>query len=104
MGTLHEESCCPQRFGELDLDAGRVAAFDVLQVQRRSGQNFESTPQHAAGRSDTRLALIEALMVTVVTHSGIDGMGLAATITIIKQHEVESGATAWGRTELRAVV
>src|ERR1700726_745358 len=89
VATLHEESCRPQRFGEFDFDTRRVATFEVLQVQRRTAQHFETTPQHAAGRSDTSLVLIEALMRTVVTHSDIDRMGLIATIAVIKQHEID---------------
>ena len=69
--ALHEETRGAQRFSQFLLDAHRIGAGDSLQMQRGSREDLEPAPQHAAGRANPRLVLLEALHRRIVTHAHV---------------------------------
>ena len=60
MATLHEQSLGAQCLGEALLDVGGLSPRNALQVKHRAGEHLDPALEHAAGRADTRLVLVEA--------------------------------------------
>src|ERR1700751_594793 len=92
MAALDHKSGIAQRFGELRLDALRLGACDVLQMECRAGQYFDAPPKHAAGSTDAGFVLIETLRRRVATHADVYAMRTATPVCKIEQHEVAVGA------------
>jgi hypothetical protein len=70
-------------------DARRFAPLVVLQVKRRTGQNFDAALQHTPGAADVGLVLIEASRGRVSAHADVDAVVIAAPIRIIQQDEID---------------
>src|ERR1700759_5736568 len=84
MPALYKQAGPAQGFSQLCFNSHRLAPGEVLQVQRRPRQNLEAPLQHAAGGTEARLVLIEAIRGTVVAHSHIDAMRVGAAVTVIQ--------------------
>ncbi len=61
MASLHQEALGTQRLGQPLLDLGGLAARELLQVHDRPREQLEPALEHAAGRADSRLVLVEPL-------------------------------------------
>ncbi len=63
-------------------------------MQHRSGQQLESTPQHAAGCADTGFVLIEPGGDRVTRLADIDAVVIGPAVAVVEQHQVDVGAPA----------
>src|SRR5262249_6949751 len=72
VASLNEQARGTQRLGKLGLDARRLPARNMLQMQGWPGQNLQATLEHAAGCTDTGLVLIEPIRRAVVAHADVD--------------------------------
>ena len=73
MSALDANSGIRERRSQLHFDARRFTSFDVLKVERRTGQHFDAALQHTARGADTGLVLIEAVLRRVSRLPHVDG-------------------------------
>jgi len=59
--AFHVNTRIAQRVGQLDFDASRFAAGDILQMQRGPREHLQTSLEHAPGGADARLVLVETL-------------------------------------------
>src|SRR5271156_5598239 len=87
MATLDQQPCRGKGLRQLLLDARSLRAFDVLQMQSRSGQHLDASLQDAAGGTDAGFMLIETLRRTVLAHAHVHAV--RPTILVVEKHQVD---------------
>ena len=58
--AAHEHAFGPQCLRQLLFDRCGLSSWHLLQMHRRTGEDFEAPPQHTASRPNARLVLILA--------------------------------------------
>lgn len=82
MPALHQQSLRPQRLGQLLFHRRRLRALQSLQVHHRSGQYLEPPLQHAAGRPNPRLVLVEPHRGRVVRGPDVHAVRSARAVLV----------------------
>src|SRR5262249_26125200 len=94
VASLNEQARGTQRLGKLGLDPRRLPARNMLQMQGWPSQNLQTPPEHAAGRANTGLVLIEPIGRAVMAHPDVDAMRIRAAVTVVEQHQIDVRTSA----------
>src|SRR4051794_21374182 len=100
MTALNEQPAQGERFGQLLFDTSGFGATDMRQVQRWTGEYFESPAQYRARGSNACLVLIESLGRAVSAHADIHAIGVRPAIGVVEQDHVKITSPPLFRREL----